>query len=199
MVDLEKVKEIRNITGASIKYVIEALDTSNGDIDKAMKYLREKGFDKLQKRQNKVASQGIIGFYYHNTKKMCVLVEILCETDFAANSDDMLKFANQIALNIAALSPKFINIEDVPQSLIDEYVKDCEESNVAERKNNSNILSKFYEENVLMCQKMFNDPSKTIMDYLNEFIAKIGEKIVISKFVIMKLGEDVVQVVTNKS
>lgn len=195
MATLEQIKELRNLTGAGVNAIKEALDKSNGDISKAVIYLREKGIAKADKRKDNVVANGVIGYYFHTNKKLMVTVEVACETDFAANSPDMVEFANALALNVAALSPRFVNVKSINQKELDSereiYSKDLEgKSDEIRNKILEGRLSKFYEENVLLKQKLFTDESKTVEDYLNEMISKIGEKIVITRFVVVKHGGD---------
>lgn len=185
---MEDIKKLREQTGAGFTAVKEALDQANGNFDEAVKILRQKGMAKSDKRQSKTAAYGVIGTYIHTNNRLVTLVEVSCETDFAANSPDLLKFANDLALQVAASNPEYLNESGVPEELMSDlkvsFAADLEgkPENVKE-----NIIagriSKFYEEKVLLHQKYFSDESKTITDLLNEVVVKIGEKITITRFV----------------
>ncbi|MEP7103515.1 MAG: elongation factor Ts [Candidatus Dojkabacteria bacterium] len=186
-ITLDQIKELRERTGVGVNAVREALESSEGDMDKAVKYLREKGMAKAEKRKGKVASNGIIGTYIHPNKKVVVTVEVACETDFAAKSEDFTKFANDIALHIAATSPKFITVKSINKDILTaefnaaEQGLDGKPEKIRETIVNGK-LEKFYKENVLLKQSLFTDESKTVEDYLNELIAKTGEKVQITQF-----------------
>jgi elongation factor Ts len=198
MATLNEIKELRNITGAGINAVREALDASNGDFNEAVKYLRVKGMAKAEKRKGKIAKDGILGTYVHSNNKMVVVVQVACETDFAAKSSDMVKFANDLALHIAATNPKYIDVASIDSKTMENERSIAEEgldgkpeaikTSIIEGK-----LEKFYKENVLIKQSFFVDENKTVEDVLNEMVAKIGEKIEISYFYKFALGEDVVE------
>lgn len=187
MITLDQVKQLREMTGAGLNAVREALEQANGNQDEAIKILRQKGVAKADKRKERVASNGIIGTYIHPTNRVVIVVEVDCETDFAANSEDMKKFANDMAVQVAAMSPKYIRVEDIESQLIDAekevYMKELEgkPENIQETIL-SGKLEKFYKEIVLLKQDLFVDDSKTVKDYLDEMVAKIGEKIEIVQF-----------------
>ncbi len=191
---LEQIKELRERTGAGVKSVKEAIEASNGDTDKAIQYLREKGVAKAAKRAGNSADNGVLGTYIHNDNRLVVVVEVACETDFAAKSADMLKFANDLALHIAAQQVEYITEDSVPADIIEQekavFAKDVE-GKPAEIADKILVgkLQKFYKQNVLVHQQLFSDDSKTIQDYINETVAKVGEKIEITKFVKMKIAE----------
>lgn len=197
MVTIDQIKELRNLTGAGVGAVREALETSNGDVNAAIKYLREKGLAKAAKRKGKVAENGILGTYIHSNKKFVVVVEVACETDFAAKSEDMVKFASDLAVHIAAVSPKFISVESIDKdTLAAEF--NAAESGLENKPDEirktivEGKLAKFYQEVVLLKQTLFTDETKTVEDYLNEMVAKIGEKVEITQFYKFQVGEPVV-------
>lgn len=197
MVTLEQIKELRARTGAGVGAVKEALEISKGDFDEAVKYLREKGLAKADKRKGKVATQGVIGTYIHSNNKMVVFAEVSCETDFAAKSEDILKFANDVALHIAAVGPKYITTDSVDKNVLAVEVSAAEQGLEGKPENIKKTivdgkLEKFYQENVLLKQKLFSDESKTVQDYLSEIVAKIGEKVEISQFYKLQIGETLV-------
>lgn len=197
MVTIDQIKELRSISGAGVGAVREALEASNGDIKEAMKYLRAKGLAKAGKRKGKVAEHGVIGTYVHNNKKFVVVVEVACETDFAAKSEDMIKYANDLAVHIAAVNPKFISVESIDKDTMANEFSAAEAGleNKPEEIRKTIVdgkLAKFYDENVLLKQTLFTDDSKTVEDYQNEMVAKIGEKIEITQFYKFQVGEPVV-------
>ncbi len=197
MATLDQIKELRTLSGAGVNAVKEALEKSNDNMENAMKYLREKGIAKAEKRKDKVASNGILGTYIHGNSKLVVVVEIACETDFAADSQDMKTFAKDLALHIAAVNPKYISVESVDKDILDEEKRIAEQglekkpeeikSKIIEGK-----LEKFYKENVLLKQTLFTDENKSVGDYLNEMYAKIGEKIQITRFYKIQIGQNTV-------
>lgn len=187
MITLDQIKELRQRTGVGVNAVREALEKSEGDMDKAVKYLREKGMAKAEKRKGKVASNGLIGTYVHPNKKVVVVVEVACETDFAAKSEEFGKFASDIALHVAAVSPKYITVKSIDKNILATELSAAEQG-LEDKPDNirktiiDGKLEKFYKETVLLKQSLFSDESKTVEDYLNELIAKTGEKIQITQF-----------------
>jgi elongation factor Ts len=203
MATLEQIKKLRDQTGAGVNAIKEALDKANGDEQAAMKFLREKGIAKADKRKDRVAANGTLGVYIHNNNRIVVVVEVNCETDFAAKSDDMKKFANDIAVHIAASNPKYISVEAIDQDFLnaekETYKKDLEgKPEEVQQKILDGKLQKFYEDAVLTHQKFFLDDSKTVGDYLNELVAKVGEKIQITMFSRFEVAQDVLQCKLNK-
>ncbi len=195
MVTMEQIKELRNATGAGVNAVKEALEISGGNTEAAIKYLREKGVAKAEKRKDKIASNGILGVYKHTNSKLLAIVEVACETDFAAKSPDMAKFADEIALHVAAIGPKYISVDTIDPSELETEKKVFEadlegKPEEVKAKIMEGKLSKFYKDTVLLKQSLFSDESKLVEDYLNELIAKIGEKIVITRFFKVQLGEE---------
>lgn len=188
MATLDQIKELRNATGAGIVAVKEALEKSDGDFDKAVVYLREKGVAKAAKRSGKSADHGFIASYIHGEGTIGVMVELNSETDFTARNDKFRKLANELALHIAAANPKYIRREDIPEDELkaekEIAAKDVDDNKPEEIKEKivEGKLGKFYEQVVLMDQKYVRDDSKTISDLMNENIAAIGEKIEIGRF-----------------
>ncbi|MCA9383483.1 translation elongation factor Ts [Candidatus Dojkabacteria bacterium] len=187
-VTLEQIKELRSRTGAGVTAVKEALESSNGDIDKAVNYLREKGIAKAAKRADRSAANGFIAHYIHGDGNIAVLVELNSETDFTSRNEKFRKLANEIALHIAASKPMYVTVEDIPEDVL------AQEKEIASKGVDTNKpanivekiiegkLSKFYEETVLLKQKYVRDDSKAIEDLVNEAVAAIGEKIEIGRF-----------------
>ena len=190
------VKKLREKTGAGIMDCKEALSECNGDIGKAVDFLRKKGLATAAKRAGRATTEGIIESYIHMDSKLGVLVEINCETDFVAKNDDFKEFAKNIAMHITATNPVSIRPEDVPKETIDKE-KEIYRAQVLEMGKPEKIvdkivdgkLKKYFKENCLMNQAYVRDPNITIEDLLNEMVAKIGENITIKRFARFKIGE----------
>ncbi len=190
------VKELRDRTNVGMMDCKKALQDASGDMEKAVDLLRQKGLARAMKRAGREAADGLIHAYIHSGGKIGVLVEVNCETDFAAKSDDFGEFVRNVALQIAATNPLGVNPEDVPLDIVEReraiYLAQAQESGKPQsifEKIVDGKMRKFYEENSLMQQKYIRDPDKTIQDYLNELIAKIGEKIQVRRFCRYQLGE----------
>lgn len=191
------VKQLREKTGAGMMDCKEALKECAGDLEKAVDFLRKKGLATAAKRAGRATSEGTVQAYIHMGGKIGVLVEINCETDFVAKTDDFKEFAHNIAMHIAATSPVGISQEDVPQAVIDRemavYRAQVLEMGKPEKmvdKIAEGKLSKFFKENCLMNQPYVREPDKSIADYLNEVIAKTGEKITIKQFSRFQIGAE---------
>jgi elongation factor Ts len=190
------VKELRDRTNVGMMDCKKALQDASGDMEKAVDILRQKGLAKAMKRAGREAADGQIHAYIHSGGKIGVLVEVNCETDFAAKSEDFLEFVKNVAMQIAATNPLGVTSEDVAQDVIEReraiYLAQAQESgkpaNILEKMVDGK-MRKFFEENTLMQQKFIRDPEKTIQDYLNELVAKIGEKIQVRRFCRYQLGE----------
>ncbi len=190
------VKELRDRTNVGMMDCKKALQDAGGDIEKAVDILRQKGLAKAMKRAGREATDGTVHAYIHSGGKIGVLVEVNCETDFAAKSEDFGEFVKNVAMQIAATNPLGVNPEDISQETIEReraiYMAQAQESgkpqNILEKMVDGK-MRKFYEENTLMQQKYIRDPDRTIQDYLNELIAKIGEKIQVRRFCRYQLGE----------
>ena len=195
-VDIELIKELRKRTAAGFSDCKKALEEADGDIEKAIDILRKKGLAIAAKRASKTASEGVVAAYIHSNKKIGVLVEINCETDFVARTDEFQQFAHDIAMQIAATNPICIRREEMPQEIIEKekklYEEELKEAGKPEHiipKIVEGKLEKFYKENVLLEQEFIKNPDITIQDLLNELIAKTGEKIVIKRFCRFQIGE----------
>ena len=190
------VKELRDKTGAGMMDCKEALKESDGDISKAVDFLRKKGLATAAKRAGRAMSEGTIQTYIHTGGKLGVMVEVNCETDFVAKNEDFVQFARNIAMHIAATSPVSISQQDVPKEVIDKEMEIYRDQIRAMGKPEQMIdkiaegkLGKFYKENCLLNQAYVRDPNVTISDLINEQIAKIGENITIKRFVRYQVGE----------
>ncbi len=191
------VRDLREKTNAGMMDCKKALQETGGDMEKAVDLLRKKGLATAMKRAGKAASEGLIHAYIHAGGRIGVLVEVNCETDFAARSEAFQEFVKDVAMQIAATSPLGVEREDVPQEIVEReraiYVEQARESGKPENiveKMVEGRLRKFYEENVLLEQSFVKDPDKTIQDYLNELIAKTGERVVIRRFTRYALGAE---------
>ena len=190
------VKELRDRTNVGMMDCKKALQDASGNMEKAVDLLRQKGLAKAMKRAGREATDGLVHAYIHSGGKIGVLVEVNCETDFAAKSEDFGQFVRNVALQIAAANPLGINPEDIPKDVVEReraiYMAQAQESgkpqNILEKMVDGK-MRKFYEENSLMQQKYIRDPDRTIQDYLNELIAKVGEKIEVRRFCRYQLGE----------
>lgn len=191
------VKELREKSGAGIMDCKAALAECDGDLEKAIDFLRKKGIATAAKRAGRATSEGTIQSYIHLGGKIGVMVEVNCETDFVAKTDDFNAFAKNIAMHIAATNPVGIVAEDVPADVI-EREREIYKAQVLEmgkpqqmvEKIAEGKLNKFFKENCLMNQQYVKEPDKTIADYLNEVIAKTGEKITIKRFARFQIGTD---------
>lgn len=193
-IDAKTVKELRDRTGAGMMDCKEALADSNGDIDKALDFLRKKGLKTASKKSSRETSEGVVGSYIHHNGKIGVLVEVNCETDFAARSDPFQEFVKNIGQHIAAAQPKFLNHEQVPEDVV---AKEREIAAAQIKGKPENIvekivdgkMEKFYGEICLLNQPFVKDDKKTITDYLTETIATVGENIVIRRFARYNVAE----------
>ena len=195
-IDASMIKQLREKSGAGIMDCKEALAESDGDMEKAIDFLRKKGLATAAKRAGRSMSQGIVESYIHMGGKIGVMVEVNCETDFVAKTDDFKEFVRNIAMHIAATNPVGIVPEDVPAEVVarekDIYMAQVLEMGKPEKiaeKIVEGKISKFFKDNCLLDQGYVRDPDKTIADYLNEVIAKTGENITIKRFARFQLGE----------
>jgi len=195
-ISAETVKSLREMTGAGMMDCKEALIQCNGDIEKAIEYLRKKGMASAQKRMGRDTKEGVIYSYIHPGNRLGVLVEVNCETDFVAKTEDFQKFARNIAMQIAATNPVAVNREGVPQEVIQKEME-IFRAQVQDSKKPENViekivqgkLEKFFQEVVLLEQSYVRDPGKTVQEYLLEVSGKLGEAISIRRFVRFQLGE----------
>ena len=189
------VAELRARTGAGMMDCKKALEETGGDLEKAIDLLRKKGAAKADKRAGREASEGWIGSYVHFDGSVAVLVEVNCETDFVARTDDFQALAKDVAVHIAATNPLAVRIEDLPADVVERERK-VYESQVAEQKKPENIrakivdgmMRKFYEERVLLEQKFVKDDKRTVGELVKELSGKTGEKVEVRRFVRFELG-----------
>lgn len=198
MVDINAalVKELREKSGAGMMDCKNALVEANGDIEKAGEILRKKGIAKASKKTDRAANEGKIESYIHPGSKLGVLVEVNCETDFVANTEDFKNLAHDIAMHIAASSPLYVKQEDIPAEVIDQEMDIYREQAKAQGKPEAILdkiaqgkLGKYYSEVCLVDQPFVKDPDKTIQGLLTETVAKLGENITIRRFSRFKVGE----------
>jgi elongation factor Ts len=190
------VKQLREKTGAGMMDCKQALTECEGEMDKAVDFLRKKGLATAQKRAGRALTEGTVQSYIHMGGKLGVLVEVNCETDFVAKNEDFVNFARNIAMHIAASNPLGIRAEDIPQAIVTRE-KEIYQAQTLELGKPENVvakivegkLSKFFKENCLLNQPYVRDPDLTVEDLLNELIAKIGENITIRRFVRFQTGE----------
>lgn len=193
-ITVQMVKELREKTGAGMMECKKALEASNGDFNKAIEYLRQKGLATAQKKSSRVTTEGIIASYIH-MYKIGVLVELNCETDFVARNEEFRQLTKDIAMHIAALNPQYIKREDVPQETVKKE-KEIYKAQITGNKPPQVIekivegkLEKFFEEMCLLEQPFIKDPQKKIKELITEKIAKFGENIVVRRFARFQVGQ----------
>ncbi len=194
------VMDLRANTGAGMMDCKRALTEADGDMDKAVTILREKGAASAAKKQSRVAAEGIVESYIHPGGKIGVILEVNCETDFVAKSDDFKTFAHDVAMQIAAMKPTYVSTEEVDAAEIEKEKEIYKAQALAEPKPKPmNIIekmvegriSKYYKEVCLLEQDFFKEPEKTIKQLQTELTAKVGEKIAIRRFVRYQVGEGI--------
>jgi elongation factor Ts len=190
------VKELRDKTGAGIMDCKEALGAADGSMDGAIDYLRKKGMQSAEKRSSRSTREGLVHAYIHGGGRLGVLVEINCETDFVARTDDFQALARDIAMHIAASNPQYVSRDDVPEDvlvkerhILEEQAKNAGRPervipNIVEGR-----LQKYYQDMCLLDQPFVKNQDLSVNDLLKEMIAKVGENITVSRFVRYVLGE----------
>jgi elongation factor Ts len=194
----ELVKTLREKTGVGLMDCKEALKISNGDMDKAVDHLREKGLAKAQKRAGRAATEGTVAVYIHMGGKIATMVEVNCETDFVAKTDQFQAFAKDIAMQVTAANPSYVKREDVPEVVREKeksiYRIQAKEAGKPDKildKIADGKLEKFYQEVCLLEQPFIKNPDVTIKGLLEDLISKMGENIMVRRFVRFQLGETV--------
>jgi len=197
-ISAEQVKTLREKTGVGLMDCKEALKVCNGDMDKAVDHLREKGLAKAQKRVGRAATEGNIAVYIHMGGKMATMVEVNCETDFVAKTDQFQAFAKDVAMQVTAANPTYVKKEDVPEEVKEKekeiYRRQAKESGKPDKildKIAEGKLEKFYQEVCLLEQPFIKNPDITIKALLDDLIAKMGENILVRRFTRYQLGETV--------
>ncbi len=195
-ISTEMIVQLREKTGCGMMDCKKALGETKGNLDAAVDFLRQKGLAAVAKRAERTAAQGIIESYIHLGGKLGVLLEVNCETDFVAKNDDFQKFAKDVAMQIAASNPQYVTRDEVPEGLLDhekevlmEQAKQEGKPEKAMEKIMQGRIEKFYEEICLMDQPFIKDPKVKIKDLLGGLSAKIGENLVVRRFIRFQLGE----------
>ncbi|MFO7608522.1 MAG: translation elongation factor Ts [Candidatus Krumholzibacteriia bacterium] len=189
------VKELRDATNCGMMDCKKALAESDGDMDKAVEYLRKKGIASAAKKEGRTTSQGLVGSYIHMGGKVGVLVEVACETDFVARTDDFQEMVRNIAMHVAAANPLAVSRDEVDGTLV-EKERDIYRAQMREQGKPDNIIDKivegkvdkYYADVVLLEQKYVKDPDMTVEDYLKSVIGKLGENMQIKRFARYQIG-----------
>jgi elongation factor Ts len=190
------VRELRERTGAGMMDCKKALSEVNGDLERALVYLREKGLAAAAKRAGRTAADGIVSSYIHAGGKIGVLIEVNCETDFVARTADFQNLVKELAMQIAAANPRYVRREDVPASVIEQersiYTAQAANSGkpaaVIEKMVNGKV-EKFFADVCLLEQPFIKDPDKPVSQLISDAVAKLGENVVVSRFARFQLGE----------
>ena len=193
----QMVKELRQATAAGILDCRKALESADGDFDKAVDYLREKGLAKAAKRMGRDAKDGLVDAYIHAGGRIGVLIEVNCETDFVARTQEYKDLVSGLAMQVAAMNPHFLTREDVPESVL-EHERGLYRAQALQEGKPENIvgrivdgrMEKFFKEACLMEQDYIRDEEKTVDDLVKEQINKTGENIVVRRFARFELGEN---------
>ncbi|CCQ97933.1 Elongation factor Ts [[Clostridium] ultunense Esp] len=197
-ISANQVKELREKTGAGMMECKKALTEANGDMEKAIEILRERGLAAAAKKAGRIAAEGLVESYIHMGGRIGVLVEVNCETDFVANTDEFKEFVKDIAMQIAAYSPRYVSKDEVPAEVLakereiykQQAMNEGKPEQIAEKMVEGR-LKNFLKEVCLLEQPFIKDGDKTVQDLVNEKISKIGEKISIRRFVRYQLGEGI--------
>lgn len=191
------VRDLRERTGAGMMDCKKALSEMDGNVEKAMVFLREKGLAAAAKRSGRSAAEGQVASYIHAGGKIGVLIEVNCETDFVARTDDFEGLVKAIAMQVAAASPRYLDRDEVPAPIVEQersiFAKQAAESGKPERvieKIVTGKIEKFYSEVCLLEQPFIKDPDKKIGDLVADAVAKLGENVVVRRFARFQLGDD---------
>jgi elongation factor Ts len=194
-ISIDENKRLRELTGVGITDAKQALQAANGDFDKALSEMRKKGLTKAEKRGEREARAGLIGSYVHDGR-IGVLVEVNCETDFVAKTDEFKELVKDLSLHIAASAPEFVSVNDVPEETRQAAEKEFSEKAKADGKSDNMIaqivqgmLKKHFAEKALLEQPFVKNPDQTVGDVVKEANAKLGENIVVRRFSRLALGE----------
>ncbi|MGI6713408.1 MAG: translation elongation factor Ts [Bacillota bacterium] len=198
MISAEMVKELRERTGAGMMNCKKALSETNGDIEKAIELLREKGLAAAAKKSGRIAAEGLIESYIHGFGRIGVLVEVNCETDFVAKTDEFRALCKDIAMQVAASKPEFVSRDEIPQDKIDKEKEILRVQALNEGKPEKVVdkmvegrIEKYFKEVCLLEQPFIKDPDISIQQLITEKIAKIGENISIRRFARFEVGEGI--------
>jgi elongation factor Ts len=193
-VSIEDIRKLKELTGVGLTDAKNALVEADGDFDKALTAMRKKGLTKAEKRGEREAREGVVDSYVHNGR-IGVLVELNCETDFVARTDDFKTLAHEIALQIAAMNPQYVSEADIPAEERERVVREAEEriasegkpADIAEKIVDGQV-KKYFEEKMLLSQPYFKNDKQTVEDLIKESIAKLGENIVVRQYRRIELG-----------
>jgi elongation factor Ts len=192
-----QVKQLREITGAGMMECKKALQEAGGDLDRAQEILRERGLAGVEKRKGRVAADGVVESYIHGEGRIGVLVEINCETDFVARTPEFRELSREVAMQVAAQSPRWVSRDEVPEDVIESerkvYAERARQMGKPENvldKIVDGMLDSFYKETVLLDQPYIREGSKSVDDLVKEVASKVGENVVIRRFVRYQLGEE---------
>ncbi|RMD47691.1 MAG: translation elongation factor Ts [Aquificota bacterium] len=195
-VDAKLVKTLRDMTGAGFMECKKALEETNGNLEEAVEVLRKKGIAKAAKKAGRETKEGLIHSYIHAGGRVGVLLELNCETDFVARNELFKELANELALQIAAMKPRWVSREDVPKEIVEKEGEIAREAAIADGKPEhiaekiaEGKVNKFFQENCLLEQKYIKDETKTVEDLIKEYIAKLGENIQVRRFCRYEIGE----------
>lgn len=196
----DMIKELRAATGAGVLDCRKALQESDGDAQKALEWLREKGMATAAKRAGREASDGVVELYSHGNGRVGVMVEVNCETDFVARSEQFRSLAHEIALQIAANAPKYVSPDDIPQEVLDRETEKARARAKEEGKTGAVVdkivegyLEKFKDEHCLLRQLYVRDESTTVEKLVMQNVAAIGENVIVRRFQRWELGESTTQ------
>lgn len=197
-IDAALVKKLREMCGAGVMDCKMALQEAQGDMEEALKILRKKGMATAEKKAARATNEGVVDAYIHPGSKIGVLVEVDCETDFVARNEEFRSFVHDLAMHIAAASPRWVRREDVPEEVknseLEVYMAQARQSGKPEQvvqKIAEGKLNKWFQSVVLLEQEFVKDPEKTIEDLRREMVAKVGENIEIKRFARFRVGEEV--------
>jgi len=193
-IDIEEIKRLKAMTGVGLTTAKQALEEADGDFDKALEAMRIKGLAKADKKADREAGAGIVHAYVHGDK-IGVLVELNCETDFVARTDDFKQLANDLALHVAATNPRYLAVEDIPEAdqakerelIAAELQEQGKPADMIEKITDGK-LKKWYQEVVLLEQAFIKNPDQSVTDLIKDSIAKLGENIVLRQFARLELG-----------
>lgn len=197
MNNIEKIKELRQITGVSISACKKAIEASQ-TIEQACLYLRKHGEKVAKKKAKRIVSEGRVHSYVHGDGKISVSIEVNCETDFAAQTFDFKRLVKDLSMHIAAMNPSYIDREDVPEfvleqehSIIESQLMMMDKASHVKEKIKEGFLDKFYQRTCLLDQAYYKDDDQTVRDVINAKIGKLGENIIIKRFCRYELGESI--------
>jgi len=196
-ITIEMIKQLREATGAGVLDCRKALEQADGDYNKAVEFLREKGLATAAKRSGRQATEGVVELYSHGNGRVGVMVEVNSETDFVGRAESFRTFAHEIALQIAASAPRWIRDEDIPAAVIEQEKNKAVAKARDEGKPDTVVprivegyLKKFMDETVLLRQTYIRDETMTVQQLMNQLVASIGENIIIRRFTRWELGEE---------